>query len=34
MHAPHSATVIDIATLKAACSDGSLRGLCLPWGWR
>jgi CRP/FNR family transcriptional regulator, anaerobic regulatory protein len=32
MHAPHSATVIDIATLKAACSDCSLRGLCLPLG--
>jgi len=32
MHAPSSATVINIATLKAACSDCSLRDLCLPLG--
>ena len=32
MHAPNSATVINIAALKAACSDCSLRGLCLPLG--
>jgi CRP/FNR family transcriptional regulator len=32
MRAPNSATVIDIAALKAACSDCSLRGLCLPLG--
>jgi len=32
MRAPSSATVINIATLKAACSDCSLRDLCLPLG--
>ena len=32
MHAPGSATVIDIVTLKAACSECTLRGLCLPLG--
>jgi CRP/FNR family transcriptional regulator len=32
MRAPGSATVIDIATLKAACSECSLRDLCLPLG--
>ena len=32
MRAPISATVINIATLKAACSDCSLRDLCLPLG--
>jgi len=32
MRAPGSATIIDIAALKAACSDCSLRGLCLPLG--
>jgi CRP/FNR family transcriptional regulator len=32
MHTPSSATVIDIATLKAACSECSLRDLCLPLG--
>ncbi len=32
MRAPNSATVIDIAALKAACSDCSLRDLCLPLG--
>jgi CRP/FNR family transcriptional regulator len=32
MHAPSSATVINIAALKAACSDCSLRDLCLPLG--
>jgi len=30
MHAPGSATVIDIAALKVACSECSLRSLCLP----
>jgi CRP/FNR family transcriptional regulator len=32
MHVPGSAKVIDIAILKAACSDCSLRDLCLPLG--
>ncbi len=32
MHAPSSANVINIAALKAACSDCSLRDLCLPLG--
>lgn len=32
MHAPRSATVINIAALKAACTDCSLRDLCLPLG--
>lgn len=32
MRVPNSATVIDIAALKAACSDCSLRDLCLPLG--
>jgi len=32
MRAPISATVINIAALKAACSDCSLRDLCLPLG--
>jgi CRP/FNR family transcriptional regulator, anaerobic regulatory protein len=32
MHVPGSATVIDIVTLKAACSECSLRDLCLPLG--
>ncbi len=30
MHTPSSANVISIAALKAACSDCSLRDLCLP----
>lgn len=32
MHAPRSPTVISIVALKAACSDCSLRDLCLPLG--
>jgi CRP/FNR family transcriptional regulator, anaerobic regulatory protein len=32
MRTPSSATVIDIASLKAACSECSLRDLCLPLG--
>jgi CRP/FNR family transcriptional regulator len=32
MHTRSSGGVIDIATLKAVCSDCSLRGLCLPLG--
>jgi CRP/FNR family transcriptional regulator, anaerobic regulatory protein len=32
MHAPGSAVVIDIAILKAACSECSLRDLCVPLG--
>jgi CRP/FNR family transcriptional regulator len=32
MHTRNSGSVIDIATLKAACSECSLRGLCLPLG--
>jgi len=32
MHAPRSATVISIAAIKAACTDCSLRDLCLPLG--
>jgi CRP/FNR family transcriptional regulator len=32
MRAPTSATVINITALKAACSDCSLRDLCLPLG--
>jgi CRP/FNR family transcriptional regulator len=32
MHVPRSATVINIAALKAACTDCSLRDLCLPLG--
>lgn len=32
MRAPGSATIIDIAALKVACGDCSLRDLCLPMG--
>src|SRR4030065_996231 len=32
MRAPRSPNVINIAALKAACSDCSLRDLCLPLG--
>src|SRR4030066_286304 len=32
MRTPGSATIINIATLKAVCSECSLRDLCLPLG--